>query len=103
MRIYFLWVCPLRGRKMSKYGTALTVINTMMSVCKTILCCQVSDSIDIKSNGIFDGENSIHNEAISALAELTAAAIELYYKLGEMLMIDTQNKQTTIKSENLSL
>lgn len=59
--------------------------------------------IDEKSNGEFDGEDNIHDEAISALAEFTAAAMELYYKLGEILMIDTQNKQVTIKAENLSL
>lgn len=58
--------------------------------------------IDEKSNGEFDDEDNIHDEAISALAELTAAAMELYYKLGEMLMIDTQNKQVTIKAENVS-
>lgn len=59
--------------------------------------------IDEKSNKEFDSEDSIHDEAISALAELTAAAMELYYKLGEMLMINTQNKQETMKCENLSL
>jgi hypothetical protein len=36
------------------------------------------------------------------LAELTAAAMELYYKLGEMIMIDTQNHQVFVKAENLS-
>lgn len=41
--------------------------------------------------------------AISALAELTAAAMELYYKLGEMLMINTQTQQVSIKAKNLSL
>lgn len=59
--------------------------------------------IDEKSNAEFDSEDKIHYEAISALAELTAAAMELFYKLGEMLMIDTENQSVTIKAESLSL
>lgn len=59
--------------------------------------------VDSKSDEEFDSEDSIHDAAISALAELTAAAMELYYKLGEMIMIDTQNRQVTVKAENLSL
>lgn len=59
--------------------------------------------IDEKSNKEFDSEDSIHDEAISALAELTAAAMELFYKLGEMIMIDTQNQLVTVKAEQLSL
>jgi len=59
--------------------------------------------IDEKSNKEFDSEDSIHDEAISALAELTAAAMELFYKLGEMIMIDTQNQLVTEKAEKLSL
>lgn len=59
--------------------------------------------IDEKSNREFDCEDSIHEEAISALAELTASAMELYYKLGEMLMIEAHNQQATIKAESLSL
>lgn len=59
--------------------------------------------IDDKSNEEFDSEDSIHDEAISALAELTAAAMELFYKLGEMIMIDTQNQLVTVKAEKLSL
>lgn len=59
--------------------------------------------VDSKSDEEFDSEDSIHDGAISALAELTAAAMELYYKLGEMIMIDTQNRQVTVKAENLSL
>lgn len=58
--------------------------------------------INERSNTLFDNEDSIHDEAISALAELTAAAMELFYKLGEMLMIDTQNQQVIIKAENIS-
>lgn len=77
-------------------------INIIMNVIFYILC-QVSHSIDEKSNEEFDCEDSIHDEAISALAELTAAAMELFYKLGEMIMIDTQNQLVTIKAENLSL
>lgn len=64
---------------------------------------QVSDLIDEKSNKEFDNEDSIHDEAISALAELTAAAMELFYKLGEMIMIDTQSQLATVKAEKLSL
>lgn len=64
---------------------------------------QVSDLIDEKSNEEFGSEDRIHDEAISALAELTAAAMELFYKLGEMLMIDTENQQVTTKAKNLSL
>lgn len=60
--------------------------------------------IEEKSNGQFPSEENVHDMAISALAELTAAAMELFYKLGEMLMIDTQNQQqVTVKAENLSL
>jgi len=60
--------------------------------------------IDEKSNREFDSEDSIHDEAISALAELTAAAMELFYKLGEMIMIDTQSQQlVTVKAEKLSV
>lgn len=59
--------------------------------------------IDDKSNEEFDSEDRIHDEAISALAELTAAAMELFYKLGEMLMINTENQLVTTKAENLSL
>lgn len=59
--------------------------------------------IEQKSNAQFDNGDSIHDEAISALAELTAAAMELFYKLGEMLMIDTQSQQVIVKAVNLSL
>lgn len=48
-------------------------------------------------------EDSIYDGAISELAELTAAAMELYYKLGEMLMINIDNQRATVKAENISL
>ncbi|XP_025409362.1 protein FAM114A2 [Sipha flava] len=80
----------------------ITTINKISVDVKIDKILKVSSSIDNKSNGEFDTEDCIHDEAISALAELTAAAMELYYKLGEMIMIDTQNHQVFVKAENLS-
>jgi len=65
---------------------------------------QISDLVDEISNDELYYENAIHEKAISGLAELTAAAMELYYKLGEMLMIDTHNhQQVIVKAEHFSL
>lgn len=84
-------------------NSLITHINQISTDVKTEKILKVSDLIDEKSNKEFDSEDSIHEEAISALAELTAAAMELFYKLGEMIIIDTQNQQVTVKAEKLSL
>ncbi|CAH1737197.1 protein FAM114A2 [Aphis gossypii] len=84
-------------------NSLITCINKISTDVKTEKILRVSDLIDEKSNKEFDSENSIHNEAISALAELTAAAMELFYKLGEMIMIDSQNQLVTVKAEQLSI
>lgn len=59
--------------------------------------------IDEKLNEDLISEDSIYDGAISELAELTAAAMELYYKLGEMLMINIESQRVTVKAENISL
>ncbi|XP_022176970.1 protein FAM114A2 isoform X2 [Myzus persicae] len=84
-------------------NSLITCINQISTDVKTEKILRVSELIDEKSNKEFDSEDSIHDEAISALAELTAAAMELFYKLGEMIMIDTQNQLVTVKAEQLSL
>ncbi|XP_026823057.1 protein FAM114A2 [Rhopalosiphum maidis] len=81
----------------------IACINQISTDVKTEKILKVSDLIDEKSNKEFDSEDSIHNEAISALAELTAAAMELFYKLGEIMMIDSQNQLVNVKAEKLSL
>ncbi|CAI6345747.1 unnamed protein product [Macrosiphum euphorbiae] len=84
-------------------NSLITCINQISTDVKIEKILRVSHLIDEKSNKEFDSEDSIHDEAISALAELTAAAMELFYKLGEMIMIDTQNQLVTVKAEQLSL
>ncbi|VVC39877.1 Protein of unknown function DUF719 [Cinara cedri] len=84
-------------------NSLITCISHISVDVKTEKILRVSNFIDEKLNAQFNNEDSIHDEAISALAELTAAAMELFYKLGEMLMIDTQCQQIIIKAENLSL
>ncbi|XP_060850151.1 protein FAM114A2 isoform X2 [Rhopalosiphum padi] len=84
-------------------NSLIACINQISTDVKTEKILKVSDLIEEKSNKEFDSEDSIHNEAISALAELTAAAMELFYKLGEMMMIDSQNQLVTVKAEKLSL
>lgn len=59
--------------------------------------------IDEKLNEDLISEDSIYDGAISELAELTAAAMELYYKLGEMLIINIESQRVTVKAENISL
>ncbi|XP_025206942.1 protein FAM114A2 [Melanaphis sacchari] len=84
-------------------NSLITCVSQISTDVKTEKILRVSDLIDDKLNKEFDSEDSIHDEAISALAELTAAAMELFYKLGEMIMIDSQNQLVTVKAENLSL
>ncbi|XP_050441399.1 protein FAM114A2 isoform X2 [Adelges cooleyi] len=69
---------------------------------KTNKIIRVSEKIEEKSC-TKDSVDSVHDDAIAALAELTATAMEVFYKLGEMLMIDTEKQQVSQKAEALTL
>ncbi|XP_050520879.1 uncharacterized protein LOC126894131 isoform X2 [Daktulosphaira vitifoliae] len=62
---------------------------------------KISDEIEKKTNNKNNLVDNAYDNAISGLAELTAAAIEIFYKIGEMLMIDTQKIEVTKKIETV--